>query len=569
MSDAARSPEVRFEAPGPGTWVADGTHWPRPLTRFVGKAYTDSFTKGFKEGSARYGLLLSHFEAVLINDFWYHQPVPVAVPRRAAQGTPPRLVFQRLLRLHPALRKRIRSARLTFERRIWREDLRRWDEEAKPRSIKAHKQIQAVDPSTLGTSALCEHVRRCRAHLEYMMYQHHRFTMPACIPVGDFLAHASAWTELTTGELLRCLTGASPISAGIATAKLGALGRAVRADSKARKLVDEGGAGSAALEALQRWPGPLGEAAREYIDEVGFRGLGYDVCDPYVLELPDVLLTALRSEVEQTQRADPEDATEQHTQAVREKVPEALRGQFDGLLAEARLVHRLRDERGVYSDGWASGLARRAVLAAGKRLEQSGTLAEAALAVDASCDELVDLLQGRQGPSSDELRARAQWRTTRSAADNPAWLGTPPAPPLPLQWLPPDARRVTAAIGIYIDGVLGDSEKDTSKQEIRGVPASPGTREGRARVIFNQQDLKRVQSGDILVTRSTSPYFNFVLPLLCGIVTERGGQLSHAAIISREYGIPGVVGTQDATQRIPDGARIRIDGTRGEVTILP
>jgi pyruvate,water dikinase len=72
----------------------------------------------------------------------------------------------------------------------------------------------------------------------------------------------------------------------------------------------------------------------------------------------------------------------------------------------------------------------------------------------------------------------------------------------------------------------------------------------------------------VLVTRNTSPYFNVVLPLLGAIVTDRGGQLCHAAIVAREYGIPGVVGTREATTVIPDGARVRVDGTTGEVTVL-
>jgi rifampicin phosphotransferase len=59
-----------------------------------------------------------------------------------------------------------------------------------------------------------------------------------------------------------------------------------------------------------------------------------------------------------------------------------------------------------------------------------------------------------------------------------------------------------------------------------------------------------------------------VLPLLGALVTDRGGQLSHAAIVAREYGIPGVVGTKVATTQILDGARVRVDGDAGEVTLL-
>ncbi|MBW3535453.1 MAG: cysteine--tRNA ligase [Gemmatimonadetes bacterium] len=76
------------------------------------------------------------------------------------------------------------------------------------------------------------------------------------------------------------------------------------------------------------------------------------------------------------------------------------------------------------------------------------------------------------------------------------------------------------------------------------------------------------ERGDVLVTRSTTPAFNAVLPLVGAIVTDRGGLLSHAAIIAREYGIPAVVGTAEATMAIPDGARVMVDGTAGRTTVL-
>jgi pyruvate,water dikinase len=104
--------------------------------------------------------------------------------------------------------------------------------------------------------------------------------------------------------------------------------------------------------------------------------------------------------------------------------------------------------------------------------------------------------------------------------------------------------------------------------ELRGLPVSSGVYEGTARVIRDAADFGRIKKGDILVARSTSPYFNAVLPLVSAIVTDRGGQLCHAAIVSREYGIPGVVGTREATAVIPDGARVRVDGAAGRVEIL-
>ncbi len=103
---------------------------------------------------------------------------------------------------------------------------------------------------------------------------------------------------------------------------------------------------------------------------------------------------------------------------------------------------------------------------------------------------------------------------------------------------------------------------------LRGLAASGGVYEGVARRVGGPEEFDRIVEGDVLVTESTTEAFNILLPLLGAIVTDAGGLLSHSAIVSREYGIPGVVGTRDATQLIPDGAQVRVDGDAGEVTVL-
>lgn len=123
-------------------------------------------------------------------------------------------------------------------------------------------------------------------------------------------------------------------------------------------------------------------------------------------------------------------------------------------------------------------------------------------------------------------------------------------------------------MGAMLAALFAPSDREADETTVRGIPVHPGTYEGAARIIHNSSEFGRIQPGDVLVARSTSPYFNVVLPMLGAIVTDRGGALSHAAIVAREYGIPGVVGTREATSTIPDGARVRVDGTTGEVTVL-
>ena len=100
---------------------------------------------------------------------------------------------------------------------------------------------------------------------------------------------------------------------------------------------------------------------------------------------------------------------------------------------------------------------------------------------------------------------------------------------------------------------------------LRGIAASAGRVTGRARVILSPQEATSLQPGDILVTRATDPGWTPVFALISGVVLEIGGQLSHGAIVAREYGLPAVVNVAGATRQIVDGETITVDGSAGVV----
>jgi pyruvate,water dikinase len=101
-----------------------------------------------------------------------------------------------------------------------------------------------------------------------------------------------------------------------------------------------------------------------------------------------------------------------------------------------------------------------------------------------------------------------------------------------------------------------------------GLPVSSGTVEGRARVVFDMGEAD-LEPGDILVTAYTDPSWTPAFVAIAGLVTEVGGLMTHGAVIAREYGLPAVVGVEQATRLIRDGQRIRVNGTEGWVEILP
>jgi rifampicin phosphotransferase len=545
MTASDASTKLSFEPPGPGSWEQDPVHFPRPMTRYFQETHPPSFKRGTNDFARFYGLLIDGLQISYVNGFGYNQVLPAPdaeIPQR----------FQR--------------AEQVFAQKLWREQLRDWDENCKPSAIATHRELQAVDPDALSDGELVAYLTRCRDHHSAMIAQHMRFTAGAVLPTGDFLAHVGDWTGLPPSELLGLMRGSAVVSAG-GSDEMERLKKAFAGDASARKILESDGDPAQVLANLRSLDGEAGAAVSGYLDLVGHRLIdGFDIAEPSALELPDALLRAIR--ISLSGEAQVASDIDSRIAEVRAVVPAAQKDQFDELLGEARLTYRLRDERGVYSDIWAAGLMRRAALAAGRRIADRGRLAKPHQMLDASLDEMCALVAGTGGPSADELASRAEYRAAYTAKDVPALLGPPAPPPPDLAALPPSVGRVMRAIFIGLGHVFGSSQAQNEDRILYGIAASKGVYEGPARRVSGPSEFGQIAKGDVLVTESTTEAFNILLPLLGGIVTDNGGLLSHAAIVAREYGIPGVVGTREATGRIANGVLVRVDGDAGEVTVL-
>ncbi len=561
---------VDFVPPSPGSWELEQTHLTRPLSVLMAKIFPPNMMRGFAEGTRAYGVLLDHLEVAIINRFAYMAPRPVGAPK-GAKGPPPRLVFEIVRRLHPEIRRRIRRASEVFRERSWRRELEWWDTDVKPSLAKEARALMAEDLAGGTTATLVDHLRRAADFAGRTVFWHHRFNICVMLPLGDFLIHAMDWTALAPEEILPAMRGASPVSAG-ATQELAVLRDAIHADSTALGVLLSEQAPADILIELEQRPGAVANALRAYMDIVGYRVLGgYDVADRHAREHPELLVKIIRSTAIADDEIGRKAAADRAVAGIRARVPAEHREAFDDLLAESQLVYRLRDERIFHSDAMGIGILRRAVLAAGERLKAQGLARDPLHLVDATIDETVSLLEGRGGPSADELAERTRWRLETPLTAAPSRLGIPPSSPPPAEWLPPDAARMQRVIDLVLK-LMFDTRRaapeqaaSPSQKSLKGFGVSPGVYEGLARVVGNISDLPSIQSGEVLVATSTGPTFNVVLPLIGAIVTERGGALSHAAIVAREYGLPGVVGCPGATTAIRTGMRVRVNGMTGEV----
>lgn len=237
------------------------------------------------------------------------------------------------------------------------------------------------------------------------------------------------------------------------------------------------------------------------------------------------------------------------------------------------------EEHNYLIDRRAAIPVRRATLELGARLADAGRVAEPTDLFYLFKPELFEVMEadpavsGAGGGRWRELAAlipdrRAYFEHWRERGPSlPTMLGTiPDTVPDPIM------IEVFGLSGHFLETLRGDSEPASAGAaavtEIRGFPAAKGTVEGNARVITTVGDLHQVQPGEILVCGGTTTEWTPAFGIITGCVCDTGGSLTHAAIVSREYGIPCVVGTAIATQVVKTGDRIRVDGRAGTVQVL-
>ncbi|MFE3887726.1 rifamycin-inactivating phosphotransferase [Streptomyces lydicus] len=322
--------------------------------------------------------------------------------------------------------------------------------------------------------------------------------------------------------------------------------------------LDEGFLDEGFLDELAKLAGgaEVRAALEAYLDRYGMRCVGeIDITRPRWRERPTALVPVLLDNVRNFGPGAAERRFQQGRQKAREKeqdVLSRLRALPDGdrKADEAkRMIDRVRTFIG-YREYPKYGIVSRyfvykqALLAEAGRLVQADVLSEKEDIFYLTFPELHDVVRSHQ---VDDRLLRQRKDAFRS------YLAlTPP--------------RVLTSDGEAVTGAY--RRDDVPAGALTGLPVSAGTVEGRARVILDMADAD-LEAGDILVTTFTDPSWSPLFVAVAGLVTEVGGLMTHGAVIAREYGLPAVVGVEQATRLIRDGQRIRVHGTDGYVEILP
>ena len=539
---AAAEFPVTWQEPGDATltWIRDPMHFPAPVTPLTTAYLRESFGPGVEGACEALASPLRTLRHTAFNGWVYHSPVPAA---------PPEEMGARVEAHMPVMGNHMDNLR------------RRWDEEYLPEVLRLTAEIDALDLGSTGEASVAAFERLVAIGRE--IWRIHFLIVFPKLAAGERFSQLYTQITGTTNEMepYRCLQG-EPNKSLEADRALWDLAREVEATPAVAGVLRTG-TPSDALALLDA--SPEGRAWRDrfdaYLDEYGQRAQLIELAAPTWVEEPAFAIENLRRYLA-GDALDPEGQRVRFlaearalVDAARARIADdpALTAAFDHAYRVARDVWPLEEDHAFYIDqGALAGATRRAFIRIADALVRGGQLQTRDDVWYLDFEAVRDGLAGRD--LTDRAREGRHRHADESLLEAPPLLGVPPDPDVPMD---------PALVKFF--GKPGPPEVDD--RVLRGSAGSRGRAQGVARVVRSVNELDRVQVGEILVCRSTTPPWTPIFASITALVTDTGGVLAHGAIVAREYGIPAVMGTKIATQIIADGQRITVDGDTGEVLI--
>ena len=237
--------------------------------------------------------------------------------------------------------------------------------------------------------------------------------------------------------------------------------------------------------------------------------------------------------------------------------PQPIVARFETLLKAAQVAAIVHEDHNFWIDQRLFYHVRRVILEFGGRLAQAGVL-------DAMNDVFYltpdELRNGQDVPVRRFVQERKTEMEHFSHVTPPPMLGTAPAFEMT------DGGSMVRAL--FKGEMSPANTRNGEMNKVKGLPGSAGVTRGTARVIHSLAEAGKLQPGDVLVSISTEPPWTPLFATASAIVTDSGGVLSHSAVVAREYRIPAVVGTGNATTTFQDGQLIEVDGNAGIVHVI-
>ena len=436
-----------------------------------------------------------------------------------------------------------------------------WLNEWRPGLERDLEHMKSVDLASLSDAELWDTLQEFLKLNSHHWYLHHLLVMPAMnaadrlkgvyLQIMGMEAEGSAHMLLKSdnSKTVQAIETLDALGAGAAALEEVAL--VIKGERDAQSIIEALGQFDAGVKWLATFDA--------YIHEFGYRPGGYDLVFPTWKENAAASFDLIRSRLNSPETTGNNEAEllairSDLLDAAREKAScdPGLLQKFNAALSLAEDLWPLKENHSYYIDQASHSIIRITLAEVGRRLAANGSLEQPD---DVWFIDIEEAELGINGNAPSNLQSlaneRRSERDVNSRLTAPKYLGTAPADHEALQTLPGAAVQSQ-------DGVTA----------LKGTAASKGEATGIAKVILSPDQFGKLNTGDILICRSTAPMWTPLFRVAAALVSEAGGVLSHPAVVAREVGLPAVVGVSGATTIIKDGQTVTVSGTDGLVHIV-
>jgi pyruvate,water dikinase len=555
----------------PGFWFFDASHASDSYVPI--DAFLIDLVKPVSQGWCEdFGLLFDGIEFRMIRGWPYQRMVPLG----DREGpTLPAWLMKLLVRTVPMLRRRVSTARDTIRSDKPGRYVDRWSEEWQGEMDESIARLRDEDLEELSDEGLLRHLDAAYDLMRRGLQIHgslHFAMSPILYELVKTCEELLGWDA---GKAMDLVSGTSYKSTEPAR-RLKELADMSKSKSDVLRLLEH--RDDKTIDRLSAADDEFAKAFSAYLHEYGCRATGHTTLGaPTLAEQPELLLGMVAGQIESGY--DPEADYDANARRRAETLAEAEAILADQPYAVSRLrrvverggkAYPVREDNEFFCFSSPLALLRYTALEMGRRLAERGVIDSSGDVLYLEIGEVKNALARGGDYRQLVLRRKGEWAWAKQHPGPPHY-GEPPDGPPSFDFLPAEARTLMES-QIWNNEVImafGESSRslDASDSTLTGIAASRGEYTGTVRVVMGEREFDKIKPGDVVVCPITSPVWSVVFPMIGALVTDTGGVLSHPAIIAREYRVPAVVATAQATSTLQDGDLVTVDGTTGTVRL--
>ncbi|AFM41077.1 phosphoenolpyruvate synthase/pyruvate phosphate dikinase [Desulfosporosinus acidiphilus SJ4] len=552
-----------------GFWMRDNIHWPRPVHPLFVSYGLIPIEVGSARAYEEWSMPSLKYAYLVLHGYVFQRIEPIGGDAPPIMERFP-LLFH-LWRINPLLRSRVLGFGQFIKEKGFEKHAHDWREVWEPEAQRRLEPIRGFNRANASMEEIANHLEQLYDFLCWAWNPHCKIVMLGMYIRGRWLEICEKLLNLTEYEAFELVQINDPAVLNTMN-RLLTLARRAAADQTVSEILSL--PSEKALQGLSHtW---FQKELDQFLESEGDRPADSFEFTPTWREMPEIVVGIIKGLMDSdnsiTEDSEFQAYRQQRIKELRSTLKGKERKDFDAWLELAEEAQPLSEIHDYILLTVPLSLTRYAAIEAGRRFVKQNILDSPDDIFFLYREELLSALRKNYDHASLNglVAERKAEHCKNFSLVPPQTIGKIPIAP-PFHVFPPiaaEGMKIFVKQYSLLEAQQGVSLELSPEGELLGIPGSPGVAEGSVRIIHTAEEFSLVQDGEVLVCPFTTPTWTVLFPKLAALVTDSGGALSHAAIVSREYRLPSIVGTIKATKTLHNGQRVRVDGTAGKLQVL-